>query len=142
MDTIFFSAAFILTALTFGGMTFFAVLIAPCIFVYLDESNAGKLIRSIFPWYYTFVLVSGGGGAVIMSMIAPYAAIGLAISSVGALIARVFLMPRINAARDRSNAGDKRAEKSFKRFHKLSVQLNFAGLMSSLLAVVFLSLKV
>ena len=141
MDTIFLSAALIFTALTFGGMIFFAVLIAPCIFVYLDEINAGKLIRSIFPWYYLFIFVSGGIGAVVAALVSPYAAIGLAISSIGAVTARTILIPRINAARDKSTAGDTNAEKSFNRLHKFSVQLNFIGVVSSLTALVFLSLK-
>ena len=141
MDTVVFSIALIFTALTFGGMTFFAMLIAPCVFIYLDEVNAGKLIRSIFPWYYIFVFISGGIGAVFAAMVSPYSAIGLAITSIGAVTARTILMPRINSARDKVTAGDLKAEKIFNRLHKVSVQLNFIGLISSLTAIVFLSLS-
>ena len=41
-----------LTAMILGIMLFFSFIIAPVVFTTLDEDNARKFIRRIFPFYY------------------------------------------------------------------------------------------
>ena len=41
-----------LTAMILGIMLFFSFVIAPVVFTTLDEDNARKFIRRIFPFYY------------------------------------------------------------------------------------------
>ena len=41
-----------LTAMVLGIMLFFSFIIAPVVFTTLDEDNARKFIRRIFPFYY------------------------------------------------------------------------------------------
>ena len=41
-----------LTAMILGIMLFFSLVIAPVVFTTLDEKNARKFIRRIFPFYY------------------------------------------------------------------------------------------
>ena len=41
-----------LTAMILGIMLFFSFVIAPVVFTTLDEENARKFIRRIFPFYY------------------------------------------------------------------------------------------
>ena len=41
-----------LTAIVLGIMLFFSFVIAPVVFTTLDEENARKFIRRIFPFYY------------------------------------------------------------------------------------------
>ena len=45
-----------LTAMILGIMLFFSFVIAPVVFTTLDEENARKFIRRIFPFYYNFNL--------------------------------------------------------------------------------------
>ena len=46
-----------LTAMVLGIMLFFSFVIAPVVFTTLDEENARKFIRRIFPFYYNVNLV-------------------------------------------------------------------------------------
>ena len=41
-----------LTSMILGIMLFFSFVIAPVVFTTLDENNARKFIRRIFPFYY------------------------------------------------------------------------------------------
>ena len=41
-----------LTSMILGIMLFFSFVIAPVVFTTLDEENARKFIRRIFPYYY------------------------------------------------------------------------------------------
>ena len=45
-------ASIYLTAMILGIMLFFSFVIAPVVFTTLDEDNARKFIRRIFPFYY------------------------------------------------------------------------------------------
>ena len=42
-----------LTSIIFGIMLFFSFVVAPVTFTALNEENARKFIRKIFPYYYT-----------------------------------------------------------------------------------------
>lgn len=141
MDQILHSVGFIASSLAFGGMVFFSIVVAPAVFTKLDEDNAAKLIRGIFPWYYLYVIITAGLAALMMLTIIPWAAAGLAVTALGAFISRQGLMPRINGARDQARDGDTEAEARFEKLHKLSVQINGFGLAGALAAVVLIAIQ-
>ena len=110
-----------LTSMILGIMLFFSFVIAPVVFTTLDEENARKFIRRIFPFYYNVNL-----GICVLILL-----IFLIISNIGIdfyillVIAILFafsnyiLMPLINKFRD------EKQDKKFKYSHFISVIINF-----------------
>ncbi|MFW5655793.1 MAG: DUF4149 domain-containing protein [Roseicyclus sp.] len=112
--------ALILTALLFGGMTFYSFGFAPVLFRQLPMDRVRPLLRGTFPYYYLAVIALGT-----LAMAVSFATDVLAGALLGAIVvstlyARQILMHRINAATDR---GDKAA---FARLHGLSVAIQIA----------------
>ena len=114
-----------LTAMVLGIMLFFSFVIAPVVFTTLDEDNARKFIRRIFPFYYnvnlgisfivllTFIFLNNLG--VDFYLI-------LAVSSLFA-ISNYLLMPLINKYRD------EKQDQKFKYSHFISVVINFVQMI-------------
>lgn len=130
--------AFALAMVVLGGMLFFLAVIAPTVFRTFDGENAARFVRAMFPLYY---LVLGGVSALAALLAAlggrGTAAMLLALIAGGFAAARWGLMPRINALRDRANAGDEAAGPRFHALHRASVGLN-AAQMAGLIAVAML----
>ena len=124
-------------ALMLGAMLFFSFLIAPLLFRVLEEQQAGRFVRALFPWYYLFILILAGAAFALLigSAVIPAALVG--IIGVGALVSRQVLMPRINLLKDRMNAGDGAAAAWFDRLHAATVWINALQL---LLAVTVLAI--
>ena len=124
-------AALLLVSTLFGGMMLYSFGFAPMVFSALPSEDAGHFIRAAFPWYYLFVIVTGGSsGAILLLSDSWSAALAFAISAV-AIYARQVLMPRINAARDEQLQGNTEAKGRFGRLHGLSVVLNFVQLIAA-----------
>ena len=140
MDIILNPIGFIASALAVGGMVFFSAVVAPAAFIKLEEEQAVKFIRGIFPWYYLYVIITAGLGALTMLTILTWASAGLAVAAAGAFISRQGLMPRINGARDQANDGDTDAQARFDKLHKLSVRINGIGLMGAIVAIVLIAI--
>ena len=114
-----------LTAMILGIMLFFSFVIAPVVFTTLDETNARKFIRRIFPFYYNVNL--GISSIVLLSF--------LFLSKIEIdfylilLITILFatsnylLMPLINKYRD------EKEDKKFKYSHFISVIINFVQMI-------------
>ena len=114
-----------LTAIILGIMLFFSFVIAPVVFTTLDEDNARKFIRRIFPFYYNVNLAISF--VVLLSF--------LFLSKLGVdfylilLITILFatsnylLMPLINKYRD------EKQDKKFKYSHFISVVINFVQMI-------------
>ncbi|MCU0869329.1 MAG: DUF4149 domain-containing protein [Burkholderiales bacterium] len=128
--------ALLAAALLFGGMTFFAALFAPAVFIRLPADTAGAFIRGFFPWYYLacagVALVAG----LAMFGVSSIDAIAMLANAAGFVVARQILMPAINRARDAQAAGDRAAGRRFDRLHRASVILNFAQLVATAVLVV------
>ena len=100
-------------------------MIAPVVFTTLDENNARKFIRRIFPFYYnvnlgisvivltTFILLSNIGVDFYLILLITF----LFASS------NYLLMPLINKYRD------EKQDKKFKYSHFLSVLINFVQMI-------------
>jgi len=114
-----------LTSMILGIMLFFSFVIAPVVFTTLDENNARKFIRRIFPFYYnvnlgisfivliTFILLSKVGVDFYLILVI----------TVLFATSNYVLMPLINKYRD------EKQDKKFKYSHFLSVLINFVQMI-------------
>lgn len=120
------SIALFALALLFGGMVFFAAVMAPLVFSRLPGPVAGPFIRAVFPVYYLYVF---GTAAVAALALIPGPG-GWVMGGVAALTLwlRQWLMPRLNAWSDRAQAGDDGARRRFALGHRMSVVLNLVQL--------------
>ena len=110
-----------LTSMILGIMLFFSFVIAPVVFTTLDENNARKFIRRIFPFYYNINL---GISFIVLITFILLSKIGVdfyLILTITVLfgISNYLLMPLINKYRD------EKQDKKFKYSHFLSVIINF-----------------
>ena len=110
-----------LTAMILGIMLFFSFVIAPVVFTTLDEDNARKFIRKIFPFYYN---VNLGISFIVLLTYIFLSNLGIdfyLILAITLLFAtsNYLLMPLINKYRD------ERQDKKFKYSHFISVVINF-----------------
>ena len=120
-------------AALFGGMLFFSSVMAPLVFIKLPTATAGGFIRAVFPWYY---LVMGATSLVGLIFILVGSANELilewtlmSIILFGFVVARQWLMPQINKARDAATAGDSKQSDRFNRLHRVSVVINAMQLL-------------
>ncbi len=102
-----------LTSIILGIMLFFPFVVAPVTFTSLDEENARKFIRRIFPYYYTVNLVISSLVVFSFIYLKVYSIDFYLILSVTILFAvsNYILMPLINKFRDNKE------DKKFKYFH-------------------------
>ena len=110
-----------LIAMILGIMLFFSFVIAPVVFTTLDEDNARKFIRGIFPFYYN---VNLGLSLVVLLTFLFLSKLGIdfyLILIITLLFAtsNYLLMPLINKYRD------EKQDKKFKYTHFISVVINF-----------------
>ena len=129
-------------AAAFGGMVFFSGVMAPLIFTQLPAEVAGGFIRRVFPWYYlaigslsllAFVCMLAIAGPISWETLAMFTVV------IGFVIARQWLMPRINRARDAALAGDRSAGHRFDVLHRSSVAINGIQLLIITVLLVRLS---
>ena len=123
--------AILASALVSGGMLFFAVIIAPFVFTHLPEADAARFIRALFPRYYLFMAIAAAAAAVLAATAHFLAASIMVAVAIGFVVARQFLMPAINRARDAELAGNEVAAGRFARLHRLSVGINSLQLVAS-----------
>ena len=97
-----------------GGLIFFSLLIAPTVFISLDEKSARKFQETCFKnlsfrwddffFYFSFSFLN----YYFLSFV-------FIIVTLGYVFSRQFLMPKINEASDKKNVSD------FKKLHRFSV---------------------
>ena len=121
-----------LTAMILGIMLFFSFVIAPVVFTTLDEDNARKFIRRIFPFYYN---VNLGISLIILSTFVFLNNLGIGfylILAISLLFAtsNYLLMPLINKYRD------EKQDKKFKYLHFISVAINFVQMIFLVLLLI------
>ena len=121
-----------LTSAILSIMIFFSFVVAPVIFTNLDEENARKFIRKIFPFYYNVNFALGSLVTVIYIILKSYSLNFFLILTVSILfaISNFILMPLINKYRD------ERKDKQFKYSHFLSVMINFIQVLLLLIILV------
>ena len=114
-----------LTAMILGIMLFFSFVIAPVVFTTLDEDNARKFIRRIFPFYYNVNLAIS---FVILLIFLFLSKLGvdfylILLITILFAISNYLLMPLINKYRD------EKQDKKFKYSHFISVVINFVQMI-------------
>ena len=114
-----------LTAMILGIMLFFSFVIAPVVFTTLDEDNARKFIRRIFPFYYN---VNLGISFIVLLTFLFLSKIGIDLYLILAITilfatSNYLLMPLINKYRD------EKEDKKFKYSHFISVVINFVQMI-------------
>ena len=114
-----------LMAMILGIMLFFSFVIAPVVFTTLDEDNARKFIRRIFPFYYN---VNLGLSLIVLLIFLFLSKLGIdfyLILAITLLFAtsNYLLMPLINKYRD------EKQDKKFKYSHFISVVINFVQML-------------
>ena len=121
-----------LTAMVLGIMLFFSFVIAPVVFTTLDEDNARKFIRRIFPFYYN---VNLGISLIVLLTFISLSKLGvdfylILVISLLFVISNYLLMPLINKYRDQNQ------EKKFKYSHFISVVINFVQMIFLVLLLI------
>ena len=114
-----------LTAMILGIMLFFSFVIAPVVFTTLDEDNARKFIRRIFPFYYN---VNLGLSLIVLITFVFLSKLGIdfyfiLIITLLFAVSNYLLMPLINKYRDNKQ------DKKFKYSHFISVVINFVQML-------------
>ena len=124
----------------FGSMIFFSFIVAPLIFRKLETKTAAFFIRSIFPLYYSVVILLAFTAA--MCLFFKYPIVTIIMGSIGSLavFARQYLMPRINKHRDQMLHGHLNAERAFSRMHFFSVLINAVQLVMTFVTQIYLGL--
>ena len=114
-----------LTSAILGIMFFFSFVVAPITFTSLNEENARKFIRRIFPYYYNVNLGVSLIVALIFAFIKSFHLDFFLILLVALLfvLSNYVLMPLINKYRDNNH------DKKFKFSHFISVVINFLQMM-------------
>ena len=110
-----------LTSMILGIMLFFSFVIAPVIFTTLDDENARKFIRRIFPFYYNVNLVISSVVLLTFFFLSKFGIEFILILAITILfaISNYCLMPLINKYRD------EKQNKKFKYSHFISFVINF-----------------
>ena len=98
-----------------GGLVFFSSIVAPNTFMSLDEKNARKFIRTLFPKIYTYAAILSLLIAILLLKFDIFYSFIFFVISLGYLYSKYFLMKKIN------NASDSNDEKKFKVLHRFSV---------------------
>ena len=114
-----------LIAMILGIMLFFSFVIAPVVFTTLDEDNARKFIRRIFPFYYNVNLAISFIVLLLFLFLSKFGLDFYLILLITILfaISNYLLMPLINKYRD------EKQDKKFKYSHFISVVINFVQMV-------------
>ena len=121
-----------LTSVILGTMVFFSFVVAPVTFTTLNEENARKFIRKIFPYYYLFNLTISILTILSFVFIKKFSIDFYLISLIAILfvISNFVLMPLINKYRDTNQ------DKKFKYSHFISVVINFVQMILLVLILI------
>jgi len=121
-----------MTSVIFGIMLFFSFVVAPVTFTALNEENARKFIRKIFPYYYNVNLAISSFVLIFFIFLKIFSLDFYLILSVAVLFAvsNFILMPLINKYRDENQ------DKRFKQLHFISVVINFVQIIFLLIILI------
>ena len=126
----------ILNAMVLGFMLLFLTVIAPSVFAALDETNAGKLLRKLFPRMFIYGLVL----TLLASVFAYQAgrddlAMLTMVSTFGFGFNAFYLTPLINEKRDELLQEPDASGGSFDLLHRLSVSIFMVQMIISIVAL-------
>ena len=113
-----------LVALIFP-MVFFTFASPPLLILKHDTPQDARFVRGLFNYYYSVVVVAASLGA-LGQLAVGRVAVGLAMGGVAAFVfaVRRWVVPRMDALRERIAGGDASAIPSFRRLHMAGILLN------------------
>ena len=103
-----------------GSLIFFSIVVAPNVFISLDQKSARKFIRSIFPKLYLYAFFISITIALLVIFLDTIYSVIFLIVSLGFLFSKVFLVKWINDVSDVKQKTSQQIKK-FKILHSLSV---------------------
>lgn len=115
MTEIFKNIVIFLIPFLVGSLVFFSSVVAPNTFINLDEKNARKFIRSLFPKIYTYGSILSLLIAIFLFKVYVFYSFIFFIIFLGYIYSKFFLMKKINMASDAKD------EKKFNVLHRFSV---------------------
>lgn len=133
METFTTALFTIAAAVWIGAIVFQSAIVAPAVFVDLDEAAARSFLRTLFPRFFRLGLVCGAlmlASLVLAGSLGGWSATGVVLAAGTATMfalggISLALVPHINAARDQGDAGAGR----FRRLHGASVLLTIGVLL-------------
>ena len=122
-----------ITAAILGIMVFFSFVVAPVTFTSLNEENARKFIRKIFPFYYkvNFALSTLVALIYLFQKIFNINFYLILFVTILFFVSNYILMPLINKYRDNNQ------NKKFKYFHFTSVVINFVQIVILIFLLIY-----
>ena len=103
-----------------GSLIFFSIVVAPNVFISLDQKSASKFIRSIFPKLYLYAFLISITITLLFIFHGTIYSIIFFIVSSGFLFSKIFLVKWINDVSDVKQKTSQQIKK-FKILHSLSV---------------------
>ena len=103
-----------------GSLIFFSVVVAPNVFISLDQKSARKFIRSIFPKLYLYAFFISTTIALLIIFHEKIYSVIFLIVSFGFLFSKIFLVKWINEVSDIKQKTSQQIKK-FKILHSFSV---------------------
>ena len=133
METVAAAVLTLSAAVWVGAIVFQSAVVAPAVFVNLDEAAAGSFLRTLFPRFFRLGLICGAlmlAGLLGLGTVAGWTATLVALTAgTGVMILletiSLAMVPHINAARDAGEAG----HSTFTQLHRTSVLLTVAILI-------------
>jgi hypothetical protein len=98
-----------------GSLVFFSSIVAPNTFINLDEKNARKFIRTLFPKIYTYAAILSLLISIFLLKVEVFYSFIFFVISLGYIYSKFFLMKKIN------DASDMKDDNKFKTLHRFSV---------------------
>ncbi len=134
----------VITSLLLGSMLFFTMIITPSVFSTLNEVNARKFLRKIFPKIYLWCIILNFLLVILLLKEFNFKTLLAILSVVFFIYSRQFLTPKINYYADLSNRIIKnnssesieKSAKKFKNLHSMSVIL-FASSFVCMVYILF-----
>ena len=108
-----------------GFMIFFPIVVAPSVFKNFNEKQSSIFLRSFFPKYYLFGIITTSIGIFISALEKDFIIIfSLSIIFLGFVFSRQYLTPLINKAKDEIVKSNNLSKVKFERLHRFSVIIN------------------
>ena len=120
-----------------GSLIFFSFVVAPNIFISLDQKSARKFIRSIFPKLYLYAFLVSITITLLIFYHGTIYSVIFFIISFGFLFSKIFLVKWINNVSDVKQKTSKQIRK-FKILHSLSVLI----FITQIICMTFVYLKI
>ena len=125
-----------LHSMVIGFMALFVIVIAPSIFQSLEPTDAGTLLRRLFPrmFLYGMVLTLAAVGMAILGTQYILALVSL-VSAAGFGINAYIIAPSINRARDELENDENVSTRKFAWLHTVSVSIFAAQFLASIICI-------